>query len=413
MKEIIENLEKSVAHIKALNDFFSNAANYKLPAEQKDLDFYEQNLQGVIHSFTSIDLQSELYNPKSRQMILADLFEYVLLGRGFYSIGTNRQNTSKKEDFVKGILHLVNLLMNYESLTVNTDRRNRFLDFLSSNIEGLDEEDGFDDLRNYIDNVGLKKGSNEGKKIAEYFDRILPKTAGGLWHELLVYIFILRHDLGFVLPLLLHQKIYSKLDHLVPPDFLLLTKDKRIFGIEVGRKKEIQSGTFSLKTAIPTASLDTENSRNSDRCPICLKWINFCPYVIEKFSDFNEEISRKCEIKCLKECTIFTDEEIVNGDCNYSKYARNKAKKILHTHHDYSNKYHYHYTCVLEKVDAKKRQEIIEGKDVTAIKTHMPYYSGLEELEKYNYSQSTTKNLIDEDFFDELDKLDGTQQDSE
>src|SRR5437868_3048483 len=143
MKEIIKNLEKSVAHIKALNDFFSDADNYNSPAEQKDFDLYQQNLQGVIDSFAPINLEAELYNPKSRQMILADLFEYILLGRGFYSIGTKRQNISKKENFVKGILHLVNLLMNYESLTVNIDRRNRFLDFLSSKVEGLNEEDGF------------------------------------------------------------------------------------------------------------------------------------------------------------------------------------------------------------------------------------------------------------------------------
>lgn len=408
MKEIIENLGKSVAHVKALNDFFSDADNYNFPNEQKDFDIYQQNLEGAIASFAAINLEAELYNPKSRQMILADLIEYALLGRGFYSIGTKRQSISKKENFVKGILHLVNLLMNYESLTVNTDRRNRFLDFLSFNIEGLDEEDSYDELRNYTGNVGLKD-SKEGKEIANYFDRILPKTAGGLWHELLVYIFILRHDLGFILPLLLHQKIYSKLDHLVPPDFLLLTKDKRIFGIEVGRKKEIQSGTFSLKTAIPTASLDTENSRSSDRCPICLKWINFCPHVIKKFSDFNEEILRKCEVKCLKECSVFTEEQIVNGQCNYSKYARDKAKKLVHTHHDYSNKFHYHYTCVLEKVDKNKKQEIIKGKDVTAIKTHMPYYSGLEELEKFNNTQAKDTSELEKDFFDELDELDDAQ----
>lgn len=399
MEKILENLENSVTHIKSLNDFFSDAANYNLPKEQKDFDLYQQNLQGLIDSFTPIALDAELYSQKSRQMILADLFEYMLLGRGFYAIGTNRQSISKKENFVKGVLHLVNLLMNYESLTVNSERRNRFLDFLSSRIFEISFEDGFDELRNYAGNVGIPN-SSEGKKIKDYFDKLLPKTAGGLWHELLVYIFILRHDFGFVLPLLLHQRIYSKLDHLVPPDFLLLTRDKRIFGIEVGRKKEIQSGAFSLKTAIPTASLDTENSRNSDRCPICLKWISFCPFVIKKFSNFSEEITKKCEIKCLKECTVFTEEQIIRGECKYSKYARNKAKRLIHTHHEYSNNYHYHYACVLEKVDKNKRQEIIKGKDSTAIKTHMPYYSGLEGLAKYNDVQIEGENATDETIFD-------------
>lgn len=407
MEETIQNLEKSVAHVKSLNDFFSNPSNYNLPNEQLDFDIYQHNLEGVINSFASINLDDELYNPKSRQMILADLYEYILLGRGFYAIGTKRQHVFKKENFVNGVLHLVNLLMNYESLTVNTNRRNRFLDFLSSNVEGLNKEDGFQELRRYVGNVGTPK-STAGKKIGRYFDKLLPKTAGGLWHELLVYIFILRHDLGYIIPLLLHQKIYSKSDHLVPPDFLLLAKDKSIFGIEVGRGKETQSGNFSLKTNIPVVSLDTINSRNSDRCPICLQWINFCPYVIKKFSNFNEEVSGKCEIKCYEECDVYSKLEILNGVCPFSKYARKKAQTLLHTHHDYSNTYHYHYSCVLDKVGKKKKQEIIKAKDIMAIKTHMPYYSGLEELEKYNNLQKGNENT-EEAFYDELEKLDETQ----
>jgi hypothetical protein len=269
--------------------------------------------------------------------------------------------------------------MNYESLTVNVHQRNRFLDFLNGRIGDLDEETGFEELKEYDGPVGTPD-SVESKTVRKYFDKILPKTAGGLWHELLVYIFLLRNDFGFVLPLLLHQRIYSKLDHVVPPDFLLIAKDKRIFGVEVGRKKEIQSGAFSLKTAVPTASLDTRNSRNSDRCPICRKWINFCPYVIEKFSRFNEQLSAKCEVKCLNECTVFTPDEIVNGKCKYSKYSRKRADRLLHTHHEYSNNYHFHYVCVLTSVNEDKKAEIIEARDVTAIKTHLPYYSGLGDL---------------------------------
>ena len=58
------------------------------------------------------------------------LIEYILLGRGFYAIGSRRNNTALKGLFIKGVLHLVNLLMTYESITVNTERRNLFLDSL-------------------------------------------------------------------------------------------------------------------------------------------------------------------------------------------------------------------------------------------------------------------------------------------
>jgi len=384
MNETFNNLEKSLIHIRTLIEFFANPDNYALPVDVIDFNLYQENLEELQNDFANLDFDDELYNPNDRQMILADLFEYIFLGRGFYSIGNLRNNPERKEFFVRAILHFVNLLMCFETVTIDVDRRNALLDQLTETIESMEDEPGFEELRDYEEPVGLPNSAT--KALNKYFDKLLPKTAGGLWHELLVYIFILRHNLGYVLPLLLHQKIYSKTDHLVPPDFLVITKDKRIFGIEVGRKKEIQSGSFSLRTAIPTASVDTENSRNSDRCPICKKWILFCPVVIDKFSDFNSDISRT-EIKCLgidnqtglRNCTVFTDEQIVNGECSYSKYSRN-ATQQPHTQHNHSDGKHYHYHCVLENVGGEKREEIIEAQDATAIKTHLPHYSGLESL---------------------------------
>jgi len=378
MKQFFKKLELSVKHLKALNDFFANAKNYQIPEEQDDLNIYQSNLAALVNDFSGINVFEQLYNQKDRQMILADLFEYILLGRGFYAIGTRKQNISNKQQFVKGILHFTNLLMCFESITVNTARRNLLLDFLAKRINSIKEEAGFNELRNYADEVGMPN-SGESKVISSYFDKLLPKTAGGLWHELLVYIFVIRNNLGFILPLLLHQKLYSKDDHIVPPDFLILTKDKRVYGIEVGIKKEIQSGSFSLKTAIPTATIDTINSRNSDRCPICKKWINFCPFVIEKFADFNSDISR-IEVKCLTECNKYNKVEILNGSCKYSKYSRGRAATLTHTHNHYSDNKHYHYSCVLSNVSPVKRNEIIAAEDKVAIKTHIPYYSGLEEL---------------------------------
>lgn len=378
MNKFFEKTEQSIKHLKALHDFFNNPSNFVNPIEQTDLDIYQSNLQGLNDSFLTINAFDQLYNKDDRQLILADLFEYFLLGRGFYSMGNSRKTFDKKEQFTKGILHFVNLLMCFESITVNVERRNRFLDYLIIQVPSIEDEDNYSNLRNYTAEVGLP-GSEEGKTLGKYFDKLMPKTAGGLWHELLVYIFIIRNDLGYILPLLLHQKIYSKSDHLVPPDFLIITKDKRVYGIEVGIKKEIQSGSFSLKTAIPTATIDTINSRNSDRCPICKKWINFCPFVIDNYANFNNEIDR-IEVKCLTNCNIFNREQILNGECKYSKYSRGKAVTLDHTHHDFADGKHYHYHCILDKVTLSKRVEIIAAEDTPAIKTHYPYYSGLEEL---------------------------------
>ena len=378
MNEFFEKAELSIKHLKSLHDFFNNPKSYVIPVEQNDLDIYQSNLSELVNSFTGINAFEQIYNKKNRQLILADIFEYILLGRAFYSMGSKRITFEKKAAFTKGILHFVNLLMCFESITVNIQRRNKFLDYLITQVPSIEKEENFESLRKYHSEVGLP-GSKEGKVIGKYFDKLLPKTAGGLWHELLVYIFVIRNDLGYILPLLLHQKIYSKSDHLVPPDFLIITKDKRIFGIEVGIKKEIQSGSFSLKTAIPTATIDTINSRNSDRCPICKKWINFCPFVINNYSDFNYEIKR-IQVKCLTMCNIYKRDEILNGVCKNSKYSRNQATTLEHTHHDFANGKHYHYHCVLDNVSSEKRLEIIQGADNTAIITHYPNYSGLEEL---------------------------------
>jgi hypothetical protein len=270
--------------------------------------------------------------------------------------------------------------MCYEALTVSVNLRSKLLERLKSEISDVGSERHYDELKNYQGNVGLpRKISDAPKHLDNYFDSMLPKTAGGLWHELLVYAFLLRNDFGYIAPLLLSQRLLSGHNHIIPPDFLLITYDKRVYGIEVGRKKEIQSGSFSLQTAIPTASIDTENSRVSDRCPICKKWIPFCEFVIENYANFEEEITKN-EVKCLEECNKYRREEIAAGKCPYTKYSRNRASTLDYAQHQYANGLHYHYGCVLGSVSEDVRNKIVKSQDSAALKTHYPYYSGLEKL---------------------------------
>jgi hypothetical protein len=99
--------------------------------------------------------------------------------------------------------------------------------------------------------------------------------------------------------------------------------------IEVGGFKERQSSNFVLRTAIPVASIDTQNSR-TDCCPIYKRWINCCPYVINTYSDLNQNIE-KGEVKCLKICNIYDRQQIAAGTCPCTKYCGNKIGK------DYGN----------------------------------------------------------------------------
>ena len=321
-------------------------------------------------------------------MILADIIEYIFISRGIFFLsekaGNKEKKKRKRELFIEIILNFVNLLMSYESMTVDNKLRKSFLKSLSKKIPEIKNESLYNKLLNYNGKVGLTKKDlkNEPKKdyFNKYFDKLLPKTAGGLWHELLVFIFLLRGDLGYIIPLLLNQKFYSAFDNIVPPDYLIITFDSKIYGIEVGIKKEIQSGTFSLQTNIPTATIDTINSRNSDRCPICKKWILFCPQVIKNYSSMDTKIP-KSEIKCLTSCKIYTEEAILSGKCPYAKYSRNKTNSIKHK---FTSGLHYHYNCVLQKLSNQDRNILIKQKDKTAIKTHHPDYSGLEPLFKKN-----------------------------
>jgi hypothetical protein len=376
MDQIFENMRKVIRHLEILHKTFNdvNEQHPEVPLSL-DLELYRNNLENFQHIITDGGFVSELYAQKGRQMILADFFEYVFLGRMYVALRTR----ADKENFFRVILHFVNMLMCYEAITVNDELRERFLTDLGEGLPDVAGEEHFEELKNFEGKVGLTEAESDADaRLNDYFDKLLPKTAGGLWHELLVYIFMIRSDFGYIVPLLNTQRLIGRDDHIVPPDFLIITKDRHIYGVEVGMKKEIQSGSFSIRTSIPTATIDTINSRSSDRCPICHKWILFCPFVINNFSNFEYEIARS-EVRCCESCTLFNREQVAAGECSYTKYRRNRTQ-AEHTHHAYSNNYHYHYQCVLNAVGKDKKQQIIEAQDSTALKTHYPYYAGLEYL---------------------------------
>jgi len=375
MDSLLDNMEKAIKHLRILHEVFKQKINFA-NEEIIDYEIYRSNFNSLKKLVDELKLDKQLYFQRGRQMILADLLEYILIGRGYYSL----RSKEDKEKFVRLILHVVNLLMSYEMLTVSPTLRKEVLERWEKYIPEISCEEGFSELKNFRGSVGLKAGESEAtKSLDKYFDSLLPKTAGGLWHELLVYIFLLRADIGYIVPLLLSQRLIGLDDALIPPDFLVITHNKNIYGIEVGTKKEIQSGSFSIQSNIPTATIDTINSRSSDRCPICKRWIPFCEFVIRNYSDFNKKIE-KGEIKCLEECDIYSKTEVAQGKCPYTKYSRNTAATLDYTRHKYADGLHYHYRCVLSKVPKPLRESITNAHDTTALKTHYPYYSGLETL---------------------------------
>jgi len=378
LEKIFKKMDSALKHLYALHKTFVVEKNFN-ENEKWIYEIYKHNHDEFDRAVNDLKLDKELYSKEGRQMILADLYEYIFLGRGYYSL-KKRKDRGK---FIRLILRFVNLLMCYEILTVSDNLRNLLLEKLREDISELKSEKQFNNLKSFRGKIGLPRGEIKVPyELNKYFDSILPKTTGGLWHELLVYIFLIRNDIGYIMPLLLLQRIFGITDHIIPPDFLVFTYDKNIYGVEVGVQKELQSSSFIIKSKIPTIALNTIDSRISDRCPICRNWIPICNYVINQFSNLDKEIDN-VEVKCLEECDVYCNkDDVAKGSCPYTKYSRHETKTYEYTQHKYADGKHYHYKCVLKDLPEEISNKIIKAKDNTALKTHFPYYSGIETLLK-------------------------------
>jgi len=350
-------------YLRKLDETFKRRLNY---TDTKDYNIYSENIRRFEELINSKEYKyenlkinavserrkeytsfaDEIYHQAGRQMKLADIIEYIFFSRGIYFLF---QGDRFKEDrikiFLEIILRFVNLLMTYETLTIDSQLRTSLLNNLNLIIR---EDYGFEELEAWHENVGLPKNQEPENSPNEYFDSILPKTAGGLWHEMLVFAFILKYDLGYIFPLFINQKPISLNQKLSPPDLILLHKKTyRYYGIEIGNLKERQSGGFMAPSGIPVIPIDTLNARISDRCPICKKWIGICPKVIKDFSNI-ERLSVINEVRCFLDCEIFSLEEKVTGQCPYMKFSK-KSTQLYGIRAFFLNGHHYHYRCCIEQ----------------------------------------------------------------
>jgi hypothetical protein len=396
MKSINEKLGHVVAHLEALDKTFITKSNY---SNNDDYLIYKQNHEqfeklsldvtikqgnlkiGGGHSGKKIDLSfaDEIYHQQNRQLKLADIIEYLFFSRGIYYIF---QSNSFKKDrvsiFLKLILRYVNLLMIYECATVDKKLR----DSLLKNLDKLIKSDhGYQELSKWKDEVGLPRNHPKynSKAPDEYFDSIMPKTAGGLWHEMLVFAFILKYNIGYIFPMLLIQKPISLEGKLSPPDLIILhRKTYRYYGIEIGSLKERQSGGFMAPSGIPIIPIDTLNTRISDRCPTCSKWIGICEKVIEDFSSTSNTDETINEVRCLVDCQKFSLTDKLNGKCPYIKFKYNS--KIDGKKYPFSDNKHHHYKCCIKK----------DKTLITSIKNHAKF-SDLKKFETLQKKQKKTQ----------------------
>jgi hypothetical protein len=132
MEEIFRKFKYSIGHLEILHQVFNRNANF-LKDEELDCITYRENIKKFNKIVNELQLQDQLYSQYGRQMILADLIEYIYLGRGYYSMQqkSGEKQVQDKQLFVKLVLYLVNLLMTYETITVSKNLRNTFLKNLS------------------------------------------------------------------------------------------------------------------------------------------------------------------------------------------------------------------------------------------------------------------------------------------
>ena len=76
LREMYNRTIRSLKHLSILDQIFESSGNI----------IYNKNREELMKEIASLDLPSYLYGEDGRQMILADVIEYIIFGRGFYAI---------------------------------------------------------------------------------------------------------------------------------------------------------------------------------------------------------------------------------------------------------------------------------------------------------------------------------------
>ena len=132
MERLLDKMNTTWKHISALQKVFWTRSNF-VPSNENDYNLYKTHNDAFNEIVQNLKIDEQLYSEKGRQMILADYIEYIFLGRGYYSIKT----VEDREEFVQSILHFVNILMCFESMTVSPNIRKAFLQELRRKIPSI------------------------------------------------------------------------------------------------------------------------------------------------------------------------------------------------------------------------------------------------------------------------------------
>ncbi len=342
MKTVLEKLGTSVDHLKCLDEIFreNNALYLRI----------ENTITATLGDDFG-DIARELYaggkarSGLHRQMILGDIIEYIFSGRAYYYAAKSEENFRR---FATLVLYSVNQLLLFDTITVDPQIRRAYIEKLEEVIppEQLYEKDGDRELAQELKRSDVVISQDACEPYDAFVDSLLPKTLGAP-KELVVFLELIRLNKGLVIPLLLIQRLFGDGKAIAPPDFLLLKRNREIFGLELGYSKEGQSREFSVRTSIPTFGVDLANHMHN-RCPKCGENILYCDTVIQKYADgslwtsLSPDGKFRCDATCQnfngRFCTFANYYGKYAGDCFYGAQKPGDDRKDMH----------YHAQCVID-----------------------------------------------------------------
>ena len=378
MELLLKKLGLSIKHLECLDAVFreSNEEYRRIEEIFSTEPFSEiyKKISNELYAGGKTSPNSKL--KLNRQMILGDVIEYIFSGRAYYFATKSDENF---KNFMKLIFYCVNQILLFDTITINPELRKLYIEKLEQNIphDQLYQKEGDEDLAEQIKESDIVIWTNDWtNKIDMFIDSLLPKTLGTP-KELVVFAELIRQKRGMVIPLLLIQRIFGEHNPIAPPDFLLIRKNKDIYGIEVGYKKELQSREFSIRTAIPTFAIDLKNNMHN-RCPVCGENILYCDPVIEAYSSgiLNGIVKTQGgKFHCIS-CTYFN-----NGECKFSNYyGKAIGDKFNGEPLEDANR-HFHTACVRDKIYTRNQNEtnILQAHRADFF-AQLPEIDGLENL---------------------------------
>ena len=169
MKKILERQSLATKHLSILDEVLrNNDPSYRdISLKLNNVPLYDDFLREIYAG-------GKRRGKYGRQMILGDLLQYILTGRGYYFA---IKGTNEMKSFIKIIMYIANLLILMENISVDVYLRNKVLDALINKIgenffENDIEKEAFKKLRTYKGKIV----GNEGKEHENFFDSILPSS---------------------------------------------------------------------------------------------------------------------------------------------------------------------------------------------------------------------------------------------